>query len=113
MSTRSRLLGLAAAAFVFINVAGAGYAVAMGEFMHAATHVAVLVVGVSIYSAWRRRQAEQQILPGVQQAAASIGHLQQTVDAIALEVERIGEAQRFETRLLQERIQKSSQKKEQ
>ena len=113
MSARSRLWALGAAAFVFINVAGAGYAVAMGEVMHAATHVVVLAVGVGVYSAWRRRQADQLVLPGAQQARASIDHLQQTVDAIALEVERIGEAQRFETKLLQERIQKSSQKKEQ
>ena len=113
MSRGSRLWGLAAVAFIIINVGGAAYAVAMGEVMHAATHVAVLFVGLSVYSAWRRRQADDQVLPGVKEAAASIDHLQQTVDSIALEVERIGEAQRFETRLLQERIQKSSQRKEQ
>jgi len=113
MSLRSKLWGLGAALFVIVNVGGAAYAVAMGELMHAATHVVVLFVGVSVYSAWRRRHAEQQVLPGAREAVASIDHLQQTVDAIALEVERIGEAQRFETRLLQERIQKSSQKKEQ
>ena len=113
MSGRSRLWGLAAVAFIVINVGGAAYAAAMGEVLHAATHVVVLFVGVSVYSAWRKRQADQQVLPGTREAAASIDHLQQTVDSIALEVERIGEAQRFETRLLQERIQKSSQKKEQ
>ncbi len=113
MSGRSRLWGLAAVAFILINVGGAAYAVAMGEVMHAATHVVVLVVGVGVYSAWRRRQADQLVLPGAREAAASIDHLQQTVDSIALEVERIGEAQRFETRLLRERIQKSTQKKEQ
>ena len=39
--------------------------------------------------------------------------LQQSVDAIALEVERISEAQRFEAKLLNERIQKSALKKDQ
>ena len=113
MSRRSKLWGLGAALFVIINVGGAAFAVAMGELMHAATHVVVFFVGVGVYSAWRRRQADQEVLPGARQAVASIDHLQQTVDSIALEVERISEAQRFETKILQERIQKSSQKKEQ
>jgi len=113
MSRRSKLWGLGAALFLIVNVGGAAFALAMGELMHAATHVVVLFVGVGVYSAWRRRQADQQVLPGAREAVASIDHLQQTVDSIALEVERISEAQRFETKILQERIQKSSQKKEQ
>ena len=112
MSQRSRLWGFGAALFILINVGGAAFAVAMGELMHAATHVAVLFAGVGIYSIWRQRQADQQQLPEMREAAASIDHLQQTVDAIALEVERIGEAQRFEKKLLQERMEKSSPRKE-
>jgi hypothetical protein len=100
--------------YVFINLAGAAYAVAMDEPLHATGHVVLLLVGFAAYGIWRRGpQAEQQDLPGAREAAASLDHLQQSVDAIALEVERIGEAQRFEAKLLNERIQKSALNKDQ
>ena len=38
---------------------------------------------------------------------ARLDHLQQSVDAIAIEVERIAEAQRFTTKLLSERAEGS------
>ncbi|HJR66150.1 MAG TPA: hypothetical protein VJ802_06950 [Gemmatimonadaceae bacterium] len=36
---------------------------------------------------------------------ARLDHLQESVDAIAIEVERIAEAQRFTTKLLSERVE--------
>ena len=100
MTRRSKLWRVAAPLYVFINLGGAIYAAAMGEPMHAAGHVAP-------------RAQQQELLPGAREAVASLDHLQQSVDAIALEVERIGEAQRFEAKLLAERIRKSSLKKDQ
>ena len=37
-------------------------------------------------------------------AAERLDHLQHSVDAVAIEVERIGEAQRFATKLAAERV---------
>ncbi|HEY8165514.1 MAG TPA: hypothetical protein VIF83_08175 [Gemmatimonadaceae bacterium] len=91
---------LAAAAYVFINVAGAGYAVAMGEPRHAAVHVGLLILGFIGYPVWRRwSQTERQEAPRAIEAEKQLEYLQQSVDAIALEVERIGEAQRFNEKL--------------
>ena len=47
--TRSRLWQATVAAFILINVAGAGFAIAMGEPAHAVAHAALLLVG---YFGW-------------------------------------------------------------
>ena len=110
MTRRTKLVG--ATIFNLINIGGAIFAVAMGEPLHAIVHVVLLAAGA--YYLWRLAPSvEQQELPGAREAAASLDHLQQSVDAIALEVERISEAQRFEAKLLNERIQKSALKKDQ
>jgi hypothetical protein len=112
MTRRSRLWARAAVVFAFINLAGGVYAAVMGEPVHAATHALLLAATAFLW--WRLSpQPDQAELDGARQAMQSIDHLQQSVDAIALEVERIGEAQRFETRLLKERVERSSPKKEQ
>lgn len=114
MTRRSMLWRVGAPLYVFINLGGAAYAAAMNEPLHATLHVVLLLVGAAAYAMWRTGPREQeQELPGAREAVASLDHLQQSVDAIALEVERIGEAQRFEAKLLEERIQKSSLKKDQ
>jgi hypothetical protein len=103
MTQPSKLWRIAAALFVIINVAGAGYAIAMGERPHALTHVALLVVGFIgwQFAPWKRRQtAAQEQLPD-----ARLDYLQQSVDAVALEVERLGEAQRFADKLRAEQGQ--------
>ena len=101
MTRRSIPWRVAAALFVIINVAGAGYAVAVGEPVHAAVHVALLLGG---YLGWRLGPwARRQDPAPAQLADARIEYLQQSVDAVALEVERIGEAQRFNDKLRAER----------
>lgn len=66
--------------------------------------VVAIVIGLPIARAFARRMdrkaVPQQIPPEV---TAQLGQLAQAVDAIALEVERISEGQRFTTRLLSER----------
>ena len=97
---RSKLWRIGAPLFAFINVGGAVYASAMGEPMHFAGHVALLVLGAGAYMVWRRApQAQRQDLPLTQQTDDRLQYIQQSVDAIALEVERIGEAQRFHEKL--------------
>jgi hypothetical protein len=88
-----------AAVYTIINVGGLVYAAAMGEGAHAAGHVGLLVLGLGAYLIWRpalstRREDEPQAL-----GQERLDYLQQSVDAIALEVERIGEAQRFSDKL--------------
>ena len=101
MTRPSKLWRVAAALFVLINVAGAGYAVAVGEPVHAAVHVA-LVLGA--YLGWRLGPWGRRKDPArAQLADARIDYLQQSVDAVALEVERIGEAQRFSDKLRADR----------
>jgi hypothetical protein len=109
MTGPSKLWRIIAGLFVFINVAGAGFAIAMREPMHAMTHGLVLAVG---YIAWtivwqRRRTASPVGLP-----EARIDYLQQSVDAVALEVERLGEAQRYADKLRAERGETPPAKKE-
>jgi hypothetical protein len=109
MTRPSKLWRVAAALFVLINVAGAGYAVAVGEPAHAAVHV-VLILGA--YLGWRLGPwARRQDPAPAQLPDARLDYLQQSVDAVALEVERIGEAQRFSDKLRAERGEASPLKK--
>ena len=104
MDKTSKLWRGAAVAFTVINVAGAIYAAAVGEGMHAMVHVGILVAG---FVAW-------QVIPGKQPAEPvqaqmdemRLDSLQESVDSIALNVERMGEAQRFHEKILKERIDK-------
>ena len=95
--------------FVLINVGGFIFALASGEMMHAVTHAAVLLVGVAGYSLWRGRSEPNEI-SGADSAAATrrLDHLQDSLDVIAVEVERIGESQRYAQKIIQERIGKSA-----
>ena len=102
MTGRSRLWRWAAGAFVVINVLGAAFAIAMGEPMHAASHAVLLTLG---YLGWLlmparlRPDAARQDPVRSQLADERIEYLQQSVDAVALEVERLGEKKRFDEKL--------------
>ncbi len=100
MTRRSKLWRVAAVLFVLINAGGAVEAAMMGQTMHAAGHVALLVLGVGAYLAWQlASRARRHNPPHAQLGSERLDYLQQSVDAIALEVERIGEAQRFSDKL--------------
>jgi hypothetical protein len=92
----------AAGAFVVINVLGAAFAIAMGEPRHAATHAVLLTLG---YLAWllmparRGKDSAREDPPRSRLADERIEYLQQSVDAVALEVERLGEKKRFDEKL--------------
>jgi hypothetical protein len=106
MIRRTRLWRIGAALFVLINVAGAGYAAAMGERMHLDTHLVLLAAGAIAYLMARAvaQRRRRETLPPVKQGdERGLEYLQQSVDAMALEVERIGEAQRFNEKLQGER----------
>lgn len=100
MTRRTKLLGLVV--FNLINLAGGAYAFVVGELMHGATHAVLL--GLGALAMWRlASNVADPDVPGAREAARSLDHLQTTVDSIAHQVERIGEAQRFEFTLLEKR----------
>lgn len=72
---------------------------AMGFFFT----VVAIVIGLPIARAFARRMDRKAVAPQIPpELTAQLGQLTQAVDAIALEVERISEGQRFATRLLAE-----------
>jgi ABC-type nickel/cobalt efflux system permease component RcnA len=102
VTPRSKLV--AASIFTFINLAGAPFALAEGEPLHAAVHVVLLFVGA--YWIWRLLpRARQDQLPTGAHADAQLDQLQRAVDAIALDVERIGEAQRYIAKIAAEQAE--------
>ena len=111
MIRRSILWPAVVGFFIVINLAGAAFAIAMGEPMHAVAHAALLLLGYVgwLVAPWRRpREAEvpQQL------SDERIEYLQQSVDAVALEVERLGESQRFNEKLRAVRDQIPPKKEE-
>lgn len=96
---------IAARIFIGLNVAGGIFAIANGEPMHAMVHAALLVVALGGYLMWRidrRIDRSQPQIIGPNPATELLDRLQQTVDRIALDVERVGEAQRFQAKLLEQ-----------
>lgn len=103
MTRRSLLWRVAGWLFVLINLGGLGMAAAEREWPHAALHVALLLL-LGVYLVQRRApRAEPDDQQTLRPAEARLEELQQSVDAIAIEVERIGEAQRFHAKLQRER----------
>jgi hypothetical protein len=109
MQRRSRIWIAVGILFTLGNIAGAVYAGMMGEMRHAGLHVMLAVVGayVTRLVAARRREstASQELAAaGVPSEFSSrLRSLERSLDAMAIEVERVGEGQRFMTRLFTER----------
>ena len=101
--TASRKIGLIAAVlFTVVNVGGLIYAMVFRELGHGLVHVALLA---GTYVVWRlvARSAGDAASDRVQLERERLEYLQQSVDALAIEVERIGEAQRYAAKLQKER----------
>ena len=104
MVRRRTLWKVAAALFTLGNLAGALYAAVLREPMHAGVHVVLTILGA--YWMWiLATRTARQARPSEQRADERIEQLQQSVDAVALEVERVGEAQRFSDKLQKERAE--------
>ena len=116
MTRRGKIWSWAAGLYAFINVAGLFYAWAMDEEMHAMLHLFLILLGVAGYIGWRlARRGVPQEIPQAQLAAEQqrLEYLQQSVDAMALELERVGEAQRFADKLRVEKGQTLPPKQDQ
>jgi hypothetical protein len=116
MILRSRWWNAALAVFILVNVAGAGFALAMGEQRHAITHLWLFAAGLAAYGVLRffQRGRQQPVLTdrsGTLPAEQRLDYLQQSVDAIALEVERLGETQRYRDKLRSEQSEAPPPKK--
>ena len=64
--------------------------------------IAAIIIGLPLARAFGRRMDRRGTAEIPNEVASQLAHLNQAVDAIALEVERISEGQRFTTRLLSE-----------
>jgi hypothetical protein len=94
----------AAVVFICINLGGMVWAIAMGEPQHGLVHVALLFGG---YLGWKYLSSgRKRDVITAQADDPRIEYLQQSVDAIAVEVERIGEAQRYQEKLQAEKAMK-------
>ena len=108
MTRRYRIWRLIVALFSVLNVGGAVFALMSGEPLHAAVHVALLIVTYVVWTLMDRSRGLD--LPQGQPVDERLEHLQQSLDAIAIDVERIGEAQRYATKVLAERARESPPK---
>jgi hypothetical protein len=75
-------------------------AVPLGFF----TMVTAIVVGFPLARAYARKVSNQSVPPAIPpEVQQRLEHMEQAIDSIAVEVERISEGQRFTTKLLAER----------
>ena len=102
MSRRTKGLAVAAAIFAVVNVGGAIFAAWQDEFQHAGVHVALALL--SVYGTMllsRRREVALESAPVSREAVDDrLSSLERSIDVVAIEVERVGEGQRFMTELL-------------
>jgi hypothetical protein len=109
--TRGSKIWLGAGILYFgVNVGGAGIAAMDGELMHAGVHAALVLLGA--YVVWlaptrfarrMRGGASPEIAAQAGEFSDRLTRLEHSVDAVAIEAERIGEAQRFMTQVLTEK----------
>ena len=111
MTRRARIIWTAVAAvFTAVNFAGAVFAAVAREPNHAGVHVLLGIIG--LFLTWRLspwRIADRTFPPGYAPDAElpadqvdRLSQIERSVDAVAIEVERIGEGQRFMTKVLTE-----------
>ena len=102
MARRPTTWAVLAALFAVGNAAGAVFAMAAGEMVHAGIHVALVFPGAYLswrLSPWRSGRGAAERAAQLGAFADHLTHIEQSVDAVAIEVERIGEGQRFVTKL--------------
>jgi hypothetical protein len=108
MTRHPKLWLIGTSIFTLINVAGAPFAFVGGEPLHGAAHVVLAAAGAYLMSRMAPRARRRQQLVGARGPEQQLDRLQQSLDTIAIEVERVGEAQRFMTKIAEERARQRS-----
>src|SRR5262245_30539137 len=113
MTRRQKIWQGVAIVFTLINAGGAVFAARASESIHAGVHVALTLVGVlwMVRILERARLAEaaaEQERATVGNLDAKVNYLQQSADALAFELERIGEQERYKQKLEAERRERES-----
>jgi len=108
MTRRLGFWRIAAVIFLIANAAGAIYAAALGQQMHAEMHLALFGAAFVGYAFARAAQTrtDRFAAPSPEIEDPRLAELQRSVDAMALELERLGEAQRFREKMDAERLNK-------
>lgn len=105
--TRSRKWLVAAWIFTAINVLGIGPALYMREGPHTFIHVVLALLGMFAVQRLSSGGSEVRLDGTLAGRPSEIGdrltNLEQSVDAVAIEIERVGEGQRFMTRFFTEK----------
>jgi hypothetical protein len=99
LSRPSRFWRIAAVIFLVGNAAGAVFALVQGEQMHAEMHLALFGAAFVGYAFSRAAQIRHMEPPPAGIADPRIEELQRSIDAMALELERMGEKQRYAEKL--------------
>jgi hypothetical protein len=69
-----------------------------------AASIPICAIGWPLARAWARRIEDRPVTPAIpSDVAARLERMEQAIDSIAIEVERISEGQRFTTKLLSDR----------
>ena len=101
ISQPSRFWRIAAVMFLIVNAGGAVLAFVQGEQMHAEMHLALFGAAFVGYAFSRAAQARN-IGPAPRPPELEdprVEQLQRSIDAMALELERLGEKQRYAEKL--------------
>lgn len=107
MNRSPRFWRIAAVLFLVVNAGGAVLAFVQGEQMHAEMHLALFGAAFVGYVFSRAAQSRNGDPLPLESGDQRVGELQRSVDAMSLELERLGEAQRYRERLEVERKEKS------
>ena len=109
--TRRPTVWLAVAVILLVmNVAGLGVAAAGGELLHAAVHAGLLLPNVYFVRRLAATRYGDSVWNGGRSGISAqsgefsdrLTRLEQSLDAAAIEIERVGEGQRFMTRIFAE-----------
>ena len=104
MERPSKWWVFAAAAYFIINAGGAIAAFAMHEQMHGELHLFLLALGIIGYLVFKAKaEGRKGEPPPTELSDPRIEYLQQSVDAMGIEIERLGEKQRFHEKLKAEK----------
>jgi hypothetical protein len=92
----------ASALFALANAVAAGFYYARGEVPHSFAHAGLMVLGTWLVW-WFAAPDPDQVQASLPAGDARLERLQQSVDAVAVELERFGEAQRYKSKVEAER----------